>query len=168
MIFASSPSDLNHLKAAEGWLDLGNFVEANNELEEIAPLNRAHPHVLEMRCRIYEAAGKWEMSLVVTRTLCDQLPKWLPGWLHQARCLHEIGRTHEAYHLLVDVVELFPDNQTIRYDIAVYAARRTLLDEAVELPKPVFRVVDDGEFRKTALNDERLARVWQKIGTIRN
>lgn len=38
----------------------------------------------------------------------QMLEKRLPSWLHQARCLHDLGRTHEAYHLLVDVVELFP------------------------------------------------------------
>lgn len=161
-----SQSDQAHLKAGEGWLDLGNFLEANNELEEITPLNRAHPNVLEMRCRIYEAAGKWEMSLAVAKTLSDQLPKWLPGWIHQARCLHELGKTHEAYHLLVDVVELFPDNQTIRYDIAVYAAQRGLLEEAVEWLKLVFEIDGDGAFRKRALEDERLDQVWQQIGKL--
>lgn len=160
-------AELLHLQAAEGWLDLGNFLEANSELEEITPPNRAHPHVLEMRCRIYEAAGKWEMSLAVAKTLCDQLAKWLPGWIHQARCLHELGKTHEAYHLLVDVVELFPDNQTIRYDIAVYAAQRGLLEEALEWLKLVFKVDGDGEFRKRALDDERLGRVWKEIGSLK-
>lgn len=155
-----SASECVQIKAAEGWLDLGNFLEANDELEEIAPVNRAHPDVLETRCRIYEAAGKWAMSLVVAKTLCDQLPKWLPGWLHQGRSLHELGRTHEAYHLLVDVVELFPDNQTIRYDIAVYAVQRGMLDEAVEWLKLVFKVDGDAEFRKKALDDPRLDQVW--------
>lgn len=155
--------DLLHFKAAEGWLDLGNLVEANNELEQIEPSSRAHPDVLEMRCRIYEAARKWEMSLEVAKTLSDQLPKWLPGWIHQSRCLQELGKTHEAYHLLVDVVELFPDNQTIRYDIAVYAAQRGLVDEAVEWLKLVFKVDGDGEFRKRALEDGRLDQVWKQI-----
>jgi tetratricopeptide (TPR) repeat protein len=116
--------------------------------------------------RIYEAAGKWEMSLAVVKTLCGQLPKWLPGWIHQARCLHELGRTHEAYHLLVDVVELFPDDQTIRYDIAIYAAQRGLLEEAVEWLKLVFKVDGDGEFRKMALEDERLDQVRKGIRNI--
>jgi tetratricopeptide (TPR) repeat protein len=161
-----SPTDLSHLKAAEGWLELGNWHEANEELELIMPQLRAHPNVLEMRCRIYEAAGKWEMSLAVSETLCQQLPKRLNGWLHQARCLHALGKTHEAYHLLVDVVELFPDNQTIRYDIAVYAAQRELLAESVEWLKLVFKVDGDGEFRKRALEDQRLDRVWREIGSL--
>jgi hypothetical protein len=38
--------DTHHLKAAKGWVELGNHLEAFDELEKIAPLNRAHPDVL--------------------------------------------------------------------------------------------------------------------------
>lgn len=36
-----SPSDLHHLKAAEAWLELGNHIEANEELENIAAAMRS-------------------------------------------------------------------------------------------------------------------------------
>jgi hypothetical protein len=51
------PADHHHLQAAQGWLELGNHTEANEELERITPLNRAHPDVLQVRWRIYAAAG---------------------------------------------------------------------------------------------------------------
>jgi hypothetical protein len=38
-----------HLKAAQGWLELGNHLEADKELDEIAPTLRKHPDVLEIR-----------------------------------------------------------------------------------------------------------------------
>ncbi len=41
--------DQRHLDAAEGWIGLGNHIEANEELEQITPQNRAHPAVLEVR-----------------------------------------------------------------------------------------------------------------------
>jgi hypothetical protein len=50
------------LEAAEGWLGLGNFLEANEELEKIEPKLRAHPAVLEVRYKIYAGAKKWEMA----------------------------------------------------------------------------------------------------------
>jgi len=31
------PSDRHHLQAAEGWLELGNPLEANEEVEKITP-----------------------------------------------------------------------------------------------------------------------------------
>ena len=154
--------DQIHVEAAEGWFELGNILEASEELEKITPENRAHPEVLELRCRIYQSAGKFEYSLAVSKTLCDQLPKRLNGWLHQARCLHHLGRTHQAYHLLVDVVELFPGNQTIRYDIACYAAQRGLIEEAREWLKLCFENDTDGEYRKRALDEPLLKKVWQQ------
>ncbi|MCI0351424.1 MAG: hypothetical protein L0Z53_18530 [Acidobacteriales bacterium] len=52
--------DTRHLEAAQGWLDLGNWQEANEELEKITPTLRAHPDILELRCRIYAAAKRWQ------------------------------------------------------------------------------------------------------------
>ena len=35
-----------HLQAAQGWLELGNHLQADKELDEITPEMRAHPQVL--------------------------------------------------------------------------------------------------------------------------
>ena len=42
------PDEL-HFQAAVGWLELGNWREANEELENITPALRAHPDVLQVR-----------------------------------------------------------------------------------------------------------------------
>lgn len=42
-------ADSFHLRAAEGWFELGDLVSANNELDEISAEERAHPAVLIMR-----------------------------------------------------------------------------------------------------------------------
>lgn len=55
--------DTHHLAAAQGWLQLGNHVEANEELEQIAPSLRSHPDVLELRWQIYAKAEKWDACL---------------------------------------------------------------------------------------------------------
>ena len=36
-----APPDSHHLLAAQGWLELGNHLEANAELEQIAPRLRS-------------------------------------------------------------------------------------------------------------------------------
>jgi len=40
------PPDSTYLEVAQGWLDLGNHIEASEELEHIEAKNRAHPMVL--------------------------------------------------------------------------------------------------------------------------
>lgn len=64
----SSP-DSHHLRAAQGWLELGNHLEADKELDEITPQLRTHPDVLEVRWHIYAHAEKWEAS-VWQNTFC--------------------------------------------------------------------------------------------------
>ena len=44
-----APPDSFRLSAAEGWLELGDIQEANEELERITPPMSTHPLVLEMR-----------------------------------------------------------------------------------------------------------------------
>ena len=41
--------DSFYLDAAQGWLGLGDHVQANEELEQISPTMRAHPDVLAVR-----------------------------------------------------------------------------------------------------------------------
>ena len=56
------PPDIHHLRAASGWLMLGNHTEANEDLDRISPQRRGHPDVLEVRWQIYAKAGKWESA----------------------------------------------------------------------------------------------------------
>ena len=48
--------DSHHLRAAQGWLELGDWQSANAELENISPQVRVHPDVLEIRWHIYAKA----------------------------------------------------------------------------------------------------------------
>ena len=58
-----------HLEAAQGWLELGNHEEANEELELIdAPL-RSHPDVLEVRWGIYAKVKDWEACLHIAKAM---------------------------------------------------------------------------------------------------
>ncbi len=64
-------SRLYHLRTADGWLDLGNWQAANDELEEIMPEMRAHPFVLRLRVGVYLEARHWEHALAVTEIYRD-------------------------------------------------------------------------------------------------
>ena len=74
-----------HLEAAEGWLELGNWREANEELENITTELRVHPFVLEVRYKIYCEAKRWDEAVEIARTLTEMLPdspckNWRKGW----------------------------------------------------------------------------------------
>ena len=80
--------DQRHLAAAEGWLELGDWQEANEELERITPKMRVHPFVLRVRWGIYAKAQKWEMAAEVARGMTVMLPENSWGYIQWAYSLH--------------------------------------------------------------------------------
>ena len=69
MIGPMNLDDHRHLEAARGWLGLGDWQSANDELEEITPAVRAASGVLLVRVEIYLKAGKPDMAQPVAQTL---------------------------------------------------------------------------------------------------
>lgn len=103
------PPDSLHLQAAQGWLELGNHIEANEELEQITPQLRSHVDVLVVRWAIYAADNKWELAIEVARIIAQLMPESPFGWIHWAFSLHELKRTDEARSVLLPVLDRFPD-----------------------------------------------------------
>jgi hypothetical protein len=54
-------SDHQYWRAAVGYVELGMFQEANDQLENIDPFNRAAPEVLAVRIAVYQGLknGSW-------------------------------------------------------------------------------------------------------------
>ena len=154
------PPDAEHLQAAEGWIGLGNYAEANDELEQIAAANRAHPDVLQLRWRIYADARKWEACLDIATALTTMTPERRFGWIHRAHVLDKLGRTLEAKDLLLSVANHFEANSTIPYHLAHYCARLGQVDEAKQWLGKAFLSADGMEavkrLRKMALEDPDL------------
>jgi len=59
------------LRPALGWLELGDWQSANDELENIEPQQRAHPYVLELRWQVYALAGKWDVAVELAEKLTE-------------------------------------------------------------------------------------------------
>src|SRR5207302_2720054 len=102
-----SPLDQRHLEAARGWLMLGNFIEANVELDKITPLFRVHPDVLAQRWAIFAKAGKWEAAFEIARTLVELAPEDASSWLKRAESLRKMreGGAKAALESLVPVAD---------------------------------------------------------------
>src|SRR5881409_3892596 len=113
--------DAVHLEAAQGWLELDNHLEAHAELKRIGPQFATHPDVLELRWKIFAKAQRWETCLEIAETLTDVAPRRSLGWLYLAASLNSLHQAEEAYQTLADVVDDFPDNPAILYQLACYA-----------------------------------------------
>lgn len=151
------PPDSLHFQAAQGWLELGNPHEAKAEVEKIAPGLRLHPEVLALRWQAHAAAQEWEEALETASALIHVLPEHQAGWVHRSYSLHELERTCEARDNLLRVVDQFPDDVVIRYDLACYECQLGRLDHARRWLDRAFAIGDKEELKLMALDDPDLA-----------
>lgn len=159
-------NDQRHLDAAEGWLELGNWSEANEELEQITAQMRAHPFVLRVRWGVYDKAGKWEMAAEIARAMSEMLPDNSWGWIQWAFSLHKLKRTKEARGVLLPIADKFPDESMIPYNLACYCCQ---IGDRKEAWRWLERAVDlEGkkEIRLAALQDPDLEPMWTDISEI--
>jgi predicted Zn-dependent protease len=156
--------DRRHLEAAQGWLGLGNVLEANEELENITPEMRAHPDALCVRWQVYAGARKWEMAAEVARGISIVMPDSPFGWIHWACSLHELKRTKEAYEIINSVVARFPDQYLMRYNLACYSCQLGNLKEAKLWQEKAIDVAGKRDIRTMALDDPDLEPLWKRIG----
>jgi tetratricopeptide (TPR) repeat protein len=158
--------DAMHLRAAQGWFELGNLVEASAELELISAQNLAHPAVLEVRWAIYAAAKKWEAAFDITATFIQLEPEHPFGWLHRSFSLHELNRTVEARDNLLSVFERFPDESILRYNVACYECQLGRLEQAKQWLEKAFKMGNPRKMKLTALQDPDLEPLWKEIGAL--
>src|ERR1039458_4565684 len=153
--------DQRHLEAAEGWLGLGNQIEAFEELERISPQLRVHPDVLEIRWQIYAKGKKWEACVNIARAIAKLAPSHPNGWFHLAYSLHELKRTKEARDVLIPIVDEFPKEDFMRYNLACYACQLGNLKEARQWLEKAFAIGDSKQLKlidrkSTRLNSSHL------------
>jgi tetratricopeptide (TPR) repeat protein len=152
--------DTLYLQAAQGWLELGNHIEADRELDEITPELRAHPNVLLLRCEIYSHAKQWESVVTIADTLVNIAPRILGGWIHRSFALHELKRTQEAYDKLLPAAELYPKEYLVRYNLACYTAQLGQIKKAEDWLKAAM-ALNESEVKEIALDDPDLEPLWK-------
>jgi len=122
--------DGHHLRAAQGWVELGNPLEAKEEVEQIAPQFHGHPDVLEVRWHLQAHAKKWVDCVDLANAVIKLDPERSEGWIHRSFALHELKRTQEALDQLVPVADRFPEVWTVPYNLACYCAQLGRLKQA--------------------------------------
>ena len=157
------PPDSFHLSAAQGWLELGNHLEANEELEKIAPLFRAHPDVLEIRWQIYANEKKWIACIEIGQTLTKIAPSRAPNWIHYSFALHELKQTEEAKENLLPIVKRFPKDWRIPYNLSCYCSQLNQFEEAQKWFKQAM-AIDEKAVINDALDDLDLKPLWVSMG----
>jgi tetratricopeptide (TPR) repeat protein len=163
MIQGLTPPDSHHLRAAEGWLGLGNSEEAAQELAKLASPLLSHPQVLGVTYQLYENTRQWERAAETAELLCQIVPEAPLGWIHLAYALHELKRTREAYNVLLPVVNRFPDAYVIRYNLACYCCQLGELEESRVWLQQAIAVVGSDTIKAMAADDPDLQLLKEEI-----
>jgi tetratricopeptide (TPR) repeat protein len=118
--------DQQYWQAAVGYVELGMFQEANDELENIDPFNRAAPEVLAIRLAIYRGLKKWELMQQIAKRLKEFQPdnvEWTISLAYATRRAYSID---VAMEILADAKAKFPREAAIPYNLACYNCQTLL------------------------------------------
>jgi hypothetical protein len=157
------PPDSHHLLAAEGWIQLGDYAEAQRELEKIAPECSTHADVLKVRWRICGKTQDLETALTVAQTICRLEPSHPFSRVHQAEALQSVESPSPATG---QPVLRLPYLFAIPYNLACYACQLGNLEEAWDWLEVAIEISDPGEVKKIAMNDPDLEPLWIKLSDI--
>jgi hypothetical protein len=149
-------SDLFHLRAAEGWLDLGSPTEALAELRLINPALRSHPDVLAFKWEVAANVKDWDQCLNLGNALIYCAPKDQRGWIAVCQTLYFTEHYPEAYDLAIAKLPEFNDQWQFLYELACYAALIGELDQARAFLQRAMEFGDAKHLRRLALEDPDL------------
>jgi Flp pilus assembly protein TadD len=160
------PPDTFHLSAALGWLGLGNWQEAHEELEKITLALRSHPDVLLVRFEIYSKAGKWALAAEIAGELVQIRPDEAQFWISHAYATRRMpgGGIPQAREILSKAQTLFPKEPLIAYNLACYACQLGDQTEAWKWLESALKLGDAKQVKMMALKDPDLEPLRAKIG----
>lgn len=147
------PPDIHHFNAAQGWLGLNNPGDAQAELDKISQASQAHLAVMELRWQVHAKANRWQEAIETARAITAIFPTAAFGWIHLSYALHELKRTAEAYNSLFNVVDKFPNEWLMRYNMACYAVQLGQLKEGKEWLNYAYKVGDKNEIDELVATD---------------
>jgi tetratricopeptide (TPR) repeat protein len=160
------PPDIHHLRAAIGWLELGDASEAGEEIARITPANLEHPLVLKARWQICAAGQRWNAALPVAERMVEIAPDEAENWIQRAYTLRRAqgAGLQRAWDALMPALKRFPREPIIPFNLACYAAQFGRSDEALEWLQQAMDLAEDrGLIRNMALSDKDLESVWEKV-----
>ncbi|MDX2111133.1 MAG: hypothetical protein SFY80_12930 [Verrucomicrobiota bacterium] len=153
------------LSYACGYAELGMYEEAKHELASIEEAELENPAVLETKVYVYGVMKEWVSMETYAITLCEKSPDNEGAWIHLAYARRRARSITEARMVLLGAVARFPENATIHYNLACYAAQlddlceaRKCFDTCIAL-NPLFII--------EALKDDDLEPLWPEVAELK-
>jgi len=130
-----SPPDQKFFKAAWGYAQLGIFLDANEELENVDPYYRAAPEILALRVAIYRGLERWELMQEIAARLARFQPNDVQWTVSLAYATRRSDSVEAAKDILLKAESQFPKQAVIKYNLACYFCQLEDLESAKEYLK---------------------------------
>lgn len=147
--------------AAHGYLELGMYKNVWQELHQLPSEALGRADVLEILTLSLMGEKRWEDALNVARRLRQAAPLEPSGYIHEAFCLHELGRTRDALDVLLDGPRSLFDKSIFFYNAGCYHARLGEPENAILMLEKSFEL--DADLRKAARRDPDLASLKEML-----
>jgi tetratricopeptide (TPR) repeat protein len=146
------------IRAATGYCELGMWQAAWDELEKLAPEERALPVVLRVRLGIFIALERWEAAVALAEGMIARGEDSPVTWLHGALAIRRHRSLEEARAFLVRADETLRENATFHYTLATLDCQLGNMTSAKERLSRALEL--NPELRLMALEDEDLWPIW--------
>lgn len=149
------------ITTAQGYVDLGMHLEANDELEKMDALVRHLPEVLQVRLQIYEKLKKWELMQAVAKKLAEYDPGNVQAWISWAYATRRAESIEAGRTILLNALENHVGDATIHFNLACYESQLGDVENARRHLAICFAI--DPGMRLMALEDRDLQTLWDSL-----
>ena len=163
-----NPPDSHHLSAALGWLGLGNWQEANEELDKIAPALGTHQTVLEARYQVCAKAQNWNKAAQTAYALVLADSQKADYWIWHAYATRRMsgGGIFQARRILAQAQAMFALDPIVSFNLACYECQLGNFKQAWNWLNNAIKHGDPSQIKLMALNDSDLEPLREKIAEL--
>lgn len=150
--------------AALGWLELGNWQEAYNELESLPAAQRAHPDALKLYCRVWEMAGRWEELALIAEGATEAFPAVSEFMWQFAWSQWKLGELEPWMTALLSQATRFPRDSEFNYRLAcLLSAARRFVEARAHLALAFESASNERALKLRALEQPELEGLWGEV-----
>ena len=162
------PPDSFCISSAEGWIILGNPIEAIGELEQVSNPVKLRPEYLELKWRVFADTQEWDAALELSEGMVRDLPDHPGGFILRSYALRRSskGSVEQATISLLEAAVKFPSEPIIPYNLACYACQSGELVQARKFLRLALEIGDRKELLKMAGMDSDLKSLWNELKSL--
>lgn len=157
----TSAEDLNHLRAAEGYTELGMTKLGVDSLQLRVGIEIHLPEVLAARVEIYTGLKKWDHLQTVAARLATHDPNEAQWSISLAYATRRAQSIEAAKAILLEAVERHPNEPMLHYNLACYECQLGDVEVAKARLAHAFKL--EPKCRLMALDDDDLEPLWAAL-----